>query len=206
MSCSYKIINLLKQTCHNVCTQVGIVLQSHDLGKISYTWAWNIFKSVIETTMKPSFSRCLYLPASFSIFTTCTHRQKFLTKIFILLVNQFYFIWWFFCMCMYVYVYVPICIGLYMCMWRPEVDMGCVPQMLFTLFACHTKVSWAWCLQIWLRSLASLSQESYLHLPITGIAHLAFRQSLKTQTPVFMLTCKVFYVLGHIPSSILFLG
>ena len=39
MSCSYKIINLLKQTCHNVCTQVGIVLQSHDLGKISYTWA-----------------------------------------------------------------------------------------------------------------------------------------------------------------------
>lgn len=39
MSCSYKIINLLKQTCHNVCIQVGIVLQSHDLGKISYTWA-----------------------------------------------------------------------------------------------------------------------------------------------------------------------
>lgn len=35
MSCSYKIINLLKQTCHSVCIQMGIVLQSHDLGKIS---------------------------------------------------------------------------------------------------------------------------------------------------------------------------
>lgn len=184
-------------------SKVGIVLQSHDLGKISYTWAWDIFKSFTETAMKPGFSRCLYLP----VFLHLSHRQKFLMKVFILLVNQFYFIWCFFCMCMYVYVHVHICIGLYMCMWRPEVNMGCVPQMLFTLFACHTKVSWwTWYLKIWLKSLASLSQESYLHLPIARIAHLAFMQLPKTQTPVFMLTCKAFYVLGHIPRSVVFLG
>lgn len=39
MSGSYKIISLLKQTCHNVYIQMGIVLQSHDLGKISHALA-----------------------------------------------------------------------------------------------------------------------------------------------------------------------
>lgn len=67
-----------------------------------------------------------HLPAPFSAFTTYTHRQKFLIKIFILLVNRFHFIWCFFCMCM--------CVGLYMCMRRPEIDMGCLPQLPFTLF------------------------------------------------------------------------
>lgn len=34
MSCSYKIINLLKQTYHNVCIQMQIVLWICDLGEI----------------------------------------------------------------------------------------------------------------------------------------------------------------------------
>lgn len=118
MSCSYKIINLLKQTCHNVCIQVGIVLQSHDLGKISYTWAWNIFKSFTETSWNPVSHRVSnYLPASFSIFTTCTHRQKFLMKNFILLVNQFYFIWCF----LYVHVCTYACSHMY---WFVYVHVG----------------------------------------------------------------------------------
>lgn len=97
-----------------------------------------------------------HLPDSFSVFTPYTYRQKFLTKIFIWLVNQLYFIT-FFCKCMYVHMHAHTFVGLYMGGWR--LTWVCSSTAFHSIY--WSKVPWwSWNFQIWLRSPASLPQGS----------------------------------------------
>ena len=80
MSCSYKIINLLKQTYHNVYIQKQLVLQSSDLGELFTYIGIKYLNSLLETSFGPTFS----LSTSLSILHThnILRYTSFLTKMF----------------------------------------------------------------------------------------------------------------------------
>lgn len=58
----------------------------------------------------------------------------------------------------------PMCICRYMCghVWRPKVDFGCLPQLLFAFFIESGSLNWTQSLlwQVWLASLLWVSPDS----------------------------------------------